>query len=283
MKHILRPLVVAYAGLAILLPAAGLPWPVLAPACLLALLAIGELWLRALAGRPAETGIPAVRAGLAVLTGLLTLPALALLLHALDVRVRPLPLIVAAAVLAAVLGAAGLLRLHLTGRDGCVGDPDGVPRAGWAESPVEDPAAGARTAAAVLLPVLLALAGGTIAVRAVERAPRPAPPGYLTVSLHGWAAGLSHPLAVPARGATVPIRVASSGLPATTHWLRLRVAGTVVAHRRVTVLPDQVYALIVRVPALPPDGCLRAVGISVGPTGTVFYARSAVVRGRTAC
>src|SRR5690349_16466673 len=110
MKTILRPLVVTYASLSVLLPAAGLPWPLLLPACLLALLAIGDLWLRAVIGPPGEAGIPALRAGLTVLAGLLTLPALALVLHPLGVRAAPLPLIAAAALLATALGAAGLLR-----------------------------------------------------------------------------------------------------------------------------------------------------------------------------
>ncbi|GAA2695654.1 hypothetical protein [Actinoplanes palleronii] len=354
MKTIFRPLVVAYAGLSVLLPAAGLPWPVLLPAGLLALLAIGELWLGAVTGRPAEAGLPAVRAGLVVLTGLLTLPALALLLYPFGVRVAPLPLIAGAALLATVLAAAGLLRLFLghattrtaarfpdpAGSPGCLDtretpletshsrtaarfpDPAGSPgcldtretprrasrgrellslltgrgrfgRAGDGGRPgvpvqrlagqapafpaaeAEEPAAPSRTAAAVTIPIALALVVGAIAVRGVERGPHPELPGYLTVALNGWAAGITHPVTVPARGLAVPVRVTNSGLPTNTQWLRMRVGGAVVAARPVTVMTGKVYALSVRVPPLPPDGCLRAVGISVGGASTVFYARSA--------
>ncbi|AEV87788.1 hypothetical protein ACWT_6775 [Actinoplanes sp. SE50] len=290
MKMIFRPLVTAYASLSILLPAAGLPWPVLLPACLLALLAIGELWVFALAGRPAEAGIPAVRAGLAVLTGLLTLPAVALLLHPLRAPVSPVPLIAGAALLATVLGVAGLLRLYYSRRWDDEDDEVGVPVQRVAGEAGDRPGARIpgtlRTAAAIVLPIALSLLVGGVAIRAVERGSHPALPGYLTVALGGWAAGLTHPVAVPARGLAVPVRITSSGLPTSTAWLRLRVGAAVVATRQVTVGSGKVYALSVRVPALPPDGCLRPVGISVGGTGTVFYARSATTvpaRRRTAC
>jgi hypothetical protein len=134
-----------------------------------------------------------------------------------------------------------------------------------------------------VLPIVLSLIVGGIAIRVVERGTHPALPGYLTVALNGWAAGITHPIAVPARGLAVPVRVSSSGLPTTTQWLRLRVGGALVASRPVTVMTGKVYALSVRLPALPPDGCLRAVGISVGGAGTVFYARSATAPGRPAC
>ncbi|GAA4590962.1 hypothetical protein BJY16_000114 [Actinoplanes octamycinicus] len=274
MKPILRPLVVAYASLSILIPAAGLPWPILLPAGLLALLAIGELWVRAVTGPPAEAGIPVLRTGLVVLSGLLTLPAVALLLHPLGVPVRPASLIVGAALLATALALVALLR-----RSARPGLPEQRPGGdlGWRARPAT------RTAAALLLPVLLALAVGGVAIRAVERGARPELPGYLTVALNGWAAGIRTPVAVPAGGLTVPVRVTNSGLPTTTQWLRLRIGGALVASRQVTVVTGKVYALSVQVPALPADGCLRPVGISVGGAGTVFYARSgAEVQGQAA-
>ncbi|WIM95149.1 hypothetical protein ACTOB_007221 [Actinoplanes oblitus] len=271
MTTIPRPLVVAYASLSILLPAAGLPWPILLPAGLVALLAIGELWLRAVTGPPAEAGLPAVRPGLTVLAGLLTLPAVALLLHPLGVRVASVPLIAGAALLATGLALAARLRRGGPGRRGepLPGEPE--------------PWAVPGSVAAVLLPIVLTLIGGGVAIRAVERGARPELPGYLTVALNGWAAGIRHPVAVPERGLAVPVRVTNSGLPTTTQWLRLRVAGAIVAARPVTVVTGKVYALNVQLPPLPPDGCLRPVGISVGGTGTVFYARSSAVRGRAAC
>ncbi|GIE84472.1 hypothetical protein [Actinoplanes regularis] len=294
MKTIFRPLVVAYASLSVLLPAAALPWPVLLPACLSALLAVGTLWVRVLTGSPAESGVRPARAGLVVLAGLLTLPAVALLLHPFGVPVAPVPLIAGVALLATLLGVAGLLRIHRGRRDGWGEryDEPGVPAqrlAGAAPGRAESRAQGSvRTVAAVLVPVVLSLLVGTLAVRAVERGPHPALPGYLTVALDGWAAGIAHPLTVPARGVSVPVRVTSSGLPVSSQLLRLRVDGAVIASRRETVRPGMVYGLTVRVPAPPPDGCVRAVGVSVGAASTVFYVRSAArqgprARGRGAC
>jgi hypothetical protein len=294
MTSILRPLVTAYASLSILLPAAGLPRAIRLAACLVALLAIGELWVRALTGRPAETGLPAVRPGLVVLAGLLTLPAVALLLHPLGIPVEPVPLIGGAIVLTALLGTAALVR-HYAGQRGEPAEPEddqlGVPAQRLAgQTPHRTGRAAARTAAAILLPIGLALAGGGIAIRAVEQGSHPTLPGYLTVALNGWAAGISRPVVVPAQGIAIPVRVSSSGLPTTTQWLRLRVGSVLVAAREVTVVTGKVYALSVQLPALPADGCPRPVGISVGGTGTVFYARSAVAtdrfatsRGRPAC
>ncbi|GIF07574.1 hypothetical protein [Actinoplanes siamensis] len=304
MKNILRPLVTAYASLPVLLPAAGLPWPALLPACLLAFLAIGELWIRAVTGRSAEVGPPAVRAGLVVLAGLLTLPAVALLLHPFGAPVAPVPLIAASALLATVLAVAGLLRLRLRRRDGDAGldDGAGVPAQRRNDEIREQTGSrtryAARTAVAVLAPIVLGVAVGGIAIRAVESGSRPVLPGYLTVALNGWAAGITHPVAVPSHGLTVQVRVTNSGLPTSTQWLRLRIGGTVVASRQVTVASGRVYALNVLVPALPADGCLRPVGISVGTASTVFYAkaaakdfesaparsvRSSTSRGRDAC
>ena len=382
-----RLLLVAYAGLAGLLPAAGRPWAAV-PLCLAVLLATGGLWMRALPGVPTETGLPAIRAGLTAAAGLMTLPLVALLLHAAGQPVRPIPLVAGCAAVVTVLGAGGLLRERLAGRrvaclpglpaqrrhPGTTSPGGPAPSAGpttspappspasaagpaasppaaagldasppaaagldasppaaagldaspaasaaspaasaaspaAAASPVNSsvgsvgsaggslaafdreavrasggPASGgavvpgprrayARTTAAVTIPVVLAVGVGGTAVRGYLTAPRPAEPGYLSVALGGWAAAIDSPVTVPARGLAVPVRVSSAGLGETTHALRLRVGGQVVTTRPMTVAADSVHSLTVHVPALPADGCLRAVDISVGSTSTGFYAR----------
>ncbi|MDI6101344.1 hypothetical protein QLQ12_22260 [Actinoplanes sp. NEAU-A12] len=319
-----RLLLIAYAGLAGILPAAGRPW-LAVPLCLAALLATGGLWIRALPGVPTETGVPAIRAGLAAAAGLMTLPLVALLLHAADRPVRPGPLVIGCAAVVTVLGAGALLRERLAGRrTACsLGLPaqrrhaagpaaasgsspaagsgtasETFPDAGSSTAPgssalpAEDPAtdsgdppspAGdlrphpqrgyARTTAAVAIPVVLAVGVGAGAVRGYLTAPHPAEPGYLSVALNDWAAGIDSPVTVPPRGLVVPVRVTSAGLGESTGLLRLRVGGQVVASRRMTVAADSVRSLTVYVPALPADGCLRAIDISVGSTSTGFYAR----------
>ncbi|GGM98989.1 hypothetical protein GCM10010109_03400 [Actinoplanes campanulatus] len=308
----IRPLLFAYAGLGGALAAAGRPW-LAAPLCLVALYAIGELWIRALPGRPAETALPAVRAGLSAVSGLITLPLVALLLHLAGHQVRPVPLTVGGATTATLLAGAALLRERLTTRRAVApavlpsqrghatvsADPGGRSLGG---SPPRDaaghPSAGAaasadgqnhepgyaRTAAIVGVPVLLAVAVGAVAVRGYLKAPHPAEPGYLSVALSGWAAAINRPVTVPARGLSVPVRVASAGLADTTTRLRLRVGGRIVASAPLTVAADTVRSLTVHIPALPPDGCLRAIDISVGAISTGFYARGLpVVTRSTSC
>jgi hypothetical protein len=278
---------VAYAGLAGVLPAAGRPWIAL-PLCLIALVAVGELALRAVAGSRPEDGarLPAARIGFAGIAGLVTLPLVALALHAAGAPVRPAPLVAGGVVAATLLGAGVHVRERFTRSDpdqpvGTAGlpaqrGPDRSPRPGLAGT--------ARTAAAVIVPVLLAIVAGGFAVRAYLTAPRPAQPGYLSVALAGWATTIEHPVAVPARGLTVPVRVTSSGLATVTTVLRLRVGGQVLRSVPVTVAANTAQQTSVRIPALPPDGCLRAVSISVGRMSTGFYARAAAgVPGRAAC
>ncbi|MEU4624105.1 hypothetical protein AB0G04_29530 [Actinoplanes sp. NPDC023801] len=131
----------------------------------------------------------------------------------------------------------------------------------------------ARTTAAVTIPVVLAVGVGGVTVRGYLGASRPAEPGYLSIALNGWAAAIDRPVTVPAGGIVVPVRVTSAGIGTTTRLLRLRVGGQVVASRPMTVAADSVRSLTVYVPALPADGCLRPVDISVGDTSTGFYAR----------
>ncbi|MEV0897556.1 hypothetical protein [Actinoplanes sp. NPDC049802] len=375
----IRPLLVVYAGLGGALAADGRPW-LAGPLCLVALHAIGELWIRALPGVPAETGVPAVRAGLAAVTGLVTLPLVALLLHLAGFQVRPVPLVAGTATTATLLGAAILLRARLATRRAATrtalpsqrshaaalspghppagpgadqpstgtstgtstGHPPAGPVPGSAaddasgdsssgrspadpsadQAPAEDtsdhssdrPSAGhspseeqtteiaghpsaegaimagdpqpdqgyARTAAIVGVPVMIAVAVGAVAVRAYLAAPHPAEPGYLSVALNGWAAAIDRPVTVPVRGLSVPVLVTSAGLDAVTTPLQLRVGGQIVASKPLTVAADSVRSLTVHVPALPPDGCLRAIDISVGATSTGFYARGPRTAGQSA-
>ncbi|MEV4274849.1 hypothetical protein [Actinoplanes xinjiangensis] len=350
-----RLLLVAYPALAAILPAAGRPW-LTVPLCLTALAATGALWIRALPGLPAETGVPAARPGLAAAAGLITVPLVALLLHMTGHPVRPAPLVIACTALVTVLGAVALLRDHravrragappglpaqrrhdtspgsaalLPGADGAadplppggedpsdlrfpggdggsgsrVSDADGgsgplfsgadgasdagLPDArsgragsgragsGAASADADLPGAGrgsARTTVAVTIPLVLAVGVGGPAVHRYLTAPHPAEPGYLSVALNGWAAAIDSPVTVPARGLVVPVRVTSAGLADTTSLLQLRVGGQVLASRPMTVAADSVRSLTVYVPALPADGRLRTVAISVGGTSIGFHA-----------
>ncbi|MEU4557011.1 hypothetical protein AB0F72_01380 [Actinoplanes sp. NPDC023936] len=291
----IRLALLAGAGLAATLAADGRAWA--APFCVTALLATGELLLRALPGRPvalpgssaavpgrpaaseegaapgvpgarpgfAAPGVPGARAALAALAGLVTLPLVALALHAIGAPVRSEPLVAGIAVTATLAAAGALLRERraagaagLVARRARVGD--GV---------------------AVAVPVLLAVVIGGVATRVYVTSPRPEQPGYLSVALNGWAARISAPVTVPVRGLAVPIRVTSAGLATVTIPLRLRVGGRLITARPVTVGADTVRSLTVNLPALPPDGCLRAVSISVGSTSTGFYARGPGGRARS--
>ncbi|SDT78534.1 hypothetical protein [Actinoplanes derwentensis] len=255
----IRSLLTAYAALIALLLAVGRPW-LAAPLCLIALLSIGALWLRALPGLPAETAVPAVRGGLAAIAGLVTVPLVALVLHAFGAPVRPGPLIIGCAVLVTVLGTVALLRPRPSGED-----------------PSPSPAGYARSTAAVAVPVILAVAVGGVAVHGYRTGPSPAEPGYLSIALNGWAAAIDRPVTVPARGLAVPIRVASAGLDEITGLLQLRIGGQVVDREPMTLAADTIRFLTVHVPAPPADGHLRAVDISIGGTSTGFYARSPAV------
>jgi hypothetical protein len=295
-------LLVAYAGLAGIMPAAGRPWPAL-PLCLIALVAIGGLWLRALAGpdSPDDVRIPFARMALAALAGLVTLPLVALALHAAGMPVRPMPLVTGGAVTATLLGAVAVLRESLSRRSpvpvaGALGlpvqrtpvskVPTGVVPLGVVVSPQarrgHSGPSRLGTATAMAVPAALAIGIGGFAVRAYLTAPHPAEPGYLTVALAGWATKIEHPVAVPPRGLTVPVRVTSSGLDPVRTVLRLRVGERVLRAIPVTVAADTAQQMTVRVPALPADGCLRAVTISVGRMSAGFYAHAAA-GGRTAC
>lgn len=345
-----RLLLVAYPALAGILPADGRPW-LTVPLCLTALAAVGALWVRALPGLPAESGVPAARVGLAAAAGLITVPLVALTVHAIGHPVRPAPLVITCTVLVTVLGVAAVLRDHRALRRGLRSsaagphdhgagsrdhrghragrgiaarfglpaqrrhDTEAGPSSSVSSSPPVSPSSGepgslssgepgsvssgepglvsgrgsgagatadgdltgpgrgpVRTTVAVTVPLVLAVGVGGWAVRGYLAAPRPAEPGYLSVALNGWATAIDSPVTVPARGLVVPVRVTSAGLADTTSLLQLTVGGRVVASRPMTVAADSVRSLTVYVPALPADGRLRSVAISVGATSIGFYA-----------
>ncbi|MEU8240403.1 hypothetical protein AB0C07_19350 [Actinoplanes missouriensis] len=288
----IRLALLAAAGLAVTLAAGGRV-PVAAPFCLVALLTTGELLLRALPGPPVPgaagvpdvsgvpasglagaPGVPGARPALAALAGLVTLPLVALVLHAIGTPVRSVPLVAGIAVTATLATAGALLRERTTARAAATAAGHGAAVAARRRSWVGD-------GVAVAVPVLLAVVIGGVAVRVYVASPRPEQPGYLSVALNGWAARISAPVTVPVRGLAVPIRVTSAGLATVTIPLRLRVGGRLITARPVTVGADTVRSLTVNLPALPPDGCLRAVSISVGSTSTGFYARGPVRGART--
>jgi hypothetical protein len=244
--------VIAAALAAIALLAVGLPGalPLTAPVALVALLAVGELWMRALR---LDLRPVAGRIGLGAVCGLVSLPLVALVLHLIGVRIRAASLAAGLAELVVLLGGTALLR-EIAGRGGA--DPR-LPR----------------TLGAIAVPATVALVVGGAAVLAYARLPHPPQPGYTSVALSGWAAGIDRPVAVPAAGLTVPIRVSSSGMPAGVAPLSV-----IVDARRIgrpypfPIAADRSRAAHVHVPALP-NGCLHRIEISVGAASTVFYGR----------
>ena len=226
----------------------------LAPAfCAVALLALGELWLRALTG---ETTDPVARLGIVLTGGLLSLPFVAIALHWTGVPIGTRPLAIGLAVLAVLLGAVVLVRERH-------GRPAADPR-------FADTLAAVESAGGVALVVAAA------AVYAYANLPHPPQPGFTSLALNGWAAGIDRPVNIPARGLRVPIRVSSAGEPAATEPLRVRVGTLVVGlPRPVTIDADTTRSVDVHVPA-PPDGCLHRIEISLGAASTVFYGRGPV-------
>ncbi|GID26107.1 hypothetical protein [Paractinoplanes brasiliensis] len=238
-----------HAALLLLALGEGLLSWALAGVCLAALVVIGELWLRALTG---EAMPPAHRIGLACAAGLVSLPFVALTLHVCGVLIEARSVAAGLAVLATLLGAVVLVRER------------------GASAPA-DPRL-PRMIGAVVLPGLLTLVVGFLALQAYGRLPHPPQPGYTSLALSGWAAGIERPVSIPARGVRVPLLVSSTGKPAATEPLRVRVGGRLVSGRPMTVKPDVTRAVDVLVPA-PPDGCVHRIEISLGPASTVFYGR----------
>ena len=240
-----RLLVAGY--LALLGLGAGLAW--LVPlCCLVALLVLGELWLRATVAAPMP---PVHRLGLATVAGLVALPFVAVVLHLIRVPIAAGPLVLGLAALTTGLGAVALLR-ERSGR------------------PAPVPVAGPLAAVAIASGLIAVI--GAAAVFAYLRLPHPPQPGFTSVALHGWAAGIDRPVAFPARGLSVPVRVSSTGEPAGTAALRVRVGDRPVNARDLPIAADTTRSVEVFVPA-PPDGCLHRIEISLGAASTVFYGR----------
>ncbi|MGX6603077.1 hypothetical protein ACWKSP_13190 [Micromonosporaceae bacterium Da 78-11] len=249
----LRLVVIAYAALAVLALVPVLPWlfPVL---CLAALLAVGELWLRALVG---EAIAAVVRIGLGAAAGLVSLPLVAIVLHVLGVAIHTRSLAVGLVLLTTGLGAVVLLRERSV-------------------RPPADPRLPG-TYLAVALPAAVALVIAGAAAVVYQRLPHPAPPGFTSVALNGWAAGIDRPVVIPARGLDVPIRVSSAGRPGATAALRVWVGANAYGPARpLGIVADSTRDVDVHVPA-PPNGCPHRIRISVGGASTVFYARRAAV------
>ena len=255
-----RLLAAAYPVLALLAAGGTTPWLrwLLPVGCLAALFVTGELWLRALT---AEAVPAAARLGLGVAAGLMSLPLVAIVLHVVGVLIEGLSLAVGLAVLVTALAAVVLLREHRSGR---------VPA---------DPRFG-RLLVAVAIPGALALVVGGAATFAYVRLPHPPRPGYTSVALGGWAAGIDGPVAFPPRGLQVPIRVSSAGERPAVAPLRVRVGDRTVGRSRpVAIAADRTGSIEVHIPA-PPDGCLHRIEISLGAASTVFYGRGPVGNGR---
>ncbi|GIM91667.1 hypothetical protein [Paractinoplanes toevensis] len=222
----------------------------LLPGLLVGLLALGELWLRALV---AEAVAPVARIGLGAVSGLVSLPLVAITLHLLGVGLRGPQIAAGLAVLTVALGGVALLRER--------------------SGPVPDDPRFARTLAAIAVPVVVALVVGGAATMAYVRLPHPSQPGFTSVALGGWAAGIDRPVTFPRGGLDVPIRVSSTGEPAAVAQLRVRVGARPAGPARpVTVAADTTRSFAVHVPA-PLTGCLHRIEISVGGASTVFYGR----------
>jgi len=219
----------------------------IAMALLVALLALGDLTLRALVGAAPPA---AARAGFALVLGLVGLPLVALVLYGCSIAITGRSLAAGLTLLTLVMGGVALAR-------------------GWSLP------RRTRTLAAFVVPGLIAAVVMGTAVGAYVRLPHPAAPGYTSMALGGWAQNIDRPIIIPAGGVAVPIRVSSAGSPATVEAMRVLVGGRPVApDRPVTIAADTTSAVTVRVPA-PPDGCLYRIEISLGTASTVFYGRGA--------
>jgi hypothetical protein len=249
--------------------------PVLSPLlCLVALLALGELWLRALIREPLS---PVARLGLSVVAGLISLPLVALALYAVGLHIERRGVAAGLAVLAVVLGG-----VELAVKAKCADSPHAdsphadSPHPGhWVGRVEHGGTTNSRplsTALAVGVPALLALLIGGTATVVYQRLPHPAEPGYTSLALAGWAAGIARPVAIPAAGVEVPLEVSSAGEPATTATLRVRIGDRAAGPGMPVPITSGTRALRVHVPA-PTDGCLRPIRISLGPASTVFYGR----------
>jgi hypothetical protein len=119
--------------------------------------------------------------------------------------------------------------------------------------------------------VLALLIGGAGTV-VYQRMPHPAEPGYTSLALAGWAAGIARPVAIPMAGIEVPLEVSSAGEPARTADLQVRIGERPAGPGLPVSVTTGTQSLRVHIPA-PADGCLHPIRISLGPASTVFYGR----------
>jgi hypothetical protein len=242
--------------------------PVLSPAlCLVALPALGDLWLRALTGEPLT---PVARVGLGVVAGLVSLPLTALALYIGGLRIERHQLAAGLAVLTIVLATWERVAWRRVWRR--AGGPHPLHWVGTPEHPGTTRTQRLSTIAAVGVPAVLALLIGGAATVAYQRLPHPAEPGFTSLALAGWAAGITGPVAFPLDGLRVPLEVNSAGEPTRTATLQVLI-GDRAAGRGVPVLiTGGTHPLRVHVPS-PTDGCLQPIRISLGAASTVFYGR----------
>jgi len=269
--------------------------------CLAAVVMIGAWWLRALIREPLT---PVARLGLSVVAGLVSLPLTALVLHVIGLRIDGRGLIGGLAVLVVALGGYVVVRgggsvgtphpghwvgsveqpgttisERLSTADAPDDAPDGTPHPGHWVGPVEHVGTTKTrrlsTTAAVGVPALLALAIGGTATAVYQRLPHPAEPGYTSLALAGWAAGIDRPVAIPLAGLEVPLEVSSAGEPSGTADLRVRIGGRAAGPSQPITVTAGTRELRVHVPA-PADGCLHPIRISLGTASTVFYGRGPV-------
>lgn len=258
------------------------PVPVLSPLLgLAAVVTVGELWLRALV-REALT--PVARLGLAVVAGLISLPLVAMVLQAMAVRIEGRGLAAGLAVLATVLAAVGWKRADVTqgvpadqGRDPA--DPAhpgrGVgPDKHRGTTKTRGPSTTRRlsTTVAVGVPAVLALVIGGTATAAYQKLPHPPEPGFTSLALAGWAAGIDHPIAIGRHGLQVPLEVTSAGEPTRSAILQVRIGDKPAGPATPIQITAGTRPLRVHIPA-PADGCLHPIRISVGAASTIFYGR----------
>ena len=244
--------------------AVGRPVPVLSPVlCLAALLATGELAVRALVREPLA---PAARFGLATAAGSMSLPLVALALHLLGVRIEARWLAAGLAALVTGLGtrswksaatpgdpagaAAPPHPRNWVGRVEQVGTTvSSRPSTGWLGRP-------SPSLVALVVPAALALSVGGAATFVYERLPHPAQPGYTSLALAGWATGIDEPVVFPAAGLDVPVEITSAGEQPTQGDLLVSVGDRVIGPGMPVAVAAGSRSVRVHVPA-PPNGCLR--------------------------
>jgi hypothetical protein len=239
--------------------------PVLSPVlCLVAVMAVGTLWIRALIREPLT---PVARLGLSVVAGLISLPMTALVLYVVGVRIEGRGLALGLAIVAVALGV-----YVIVARPSIVGSPHPGHWVGPEEHAGTTKTRRLSTTAAVGVPALLALVIGGTATVVYQRLPHPAEPGYTSLALAGWAAGIAWPVAIPPAGLEVPLEVSSAGEPGQTAALQVRIGRRPAGPATPVAISPGTRPLRVHVPA-PADGCLHPIRISLGTASTVFYGR----------